>query len=117
MRHRKEGKKFNRKTGPRRHFVRNLVNDLVRQGRIETTVTRAKTVRPAVEKLITLGKKQTLASRRLLVSRMGNASVANKLYEEIAPRYAKRPGGYTRITTVLRPRKRDSAPVAIIEFI
>lgn len=117
MRHRKVGKKFHRETGQRRAFLRNLANDLVRAGRIETTEIRAKAIRPIVERLITLAKKQTLASRRLVLARLGNARTAAKLFEEIAPKYATRPGGFLRITKVGKTRKRDSAPVAVVEFV
>lgn len=117
MRHGKEGRKFHRKTGQRRSFMRNLVNDLIRAGRIETTEIRAKAVRPAIEKLVTKAKKQDLASRRLVLSRLHNKETAQRLCDDIAPRYASRHGGYTRITKVSKFRKRDGAPVAIIEFV
>lgn len=117
MRHGKEGRKFSRKTGQRRHFLRNLVNDLIRSGRIETTEARAKSIRPAVEKLVTKAKKQDLASRRLIIARLHNKATAQRLVEEIAPRYLERNGGYTRIVKLSKFRKRDAAPVAIIEFV
>ena len=97
MRHHVQGKKFNRKTGPRRAFLRNLANDLIRAGKIETTESRAKAIRPIVERLVSIAKRQTLASRRLLVSRLHNKAVVQKLYEEIGPRYHARAGGYLRI--------------------
>lgn len=117
MRHRKVGKKFHRVAGRRRSFFRNLVNDIVRSGRVETTEARAKALRPQVEKLITLAKKQTLAARRLVLARMGNAKTAAKLFEEIAPKYATRPGGFMRITKLGKARKRDAAATAVIEFV
>src|SRR6266481_7474934 len=97
MQHHKKGKKFGRTKGKRAHFLRNLVNDLVRCGRIETTEARAKAIRPITEKLVSIAKKQDLAHRRLLVSRMGNRRIAQKMYEEFGPKYQSRPGGYTRI--------------------
>jgi large subunit ribosomal protein L17 len=118
MRHRKNtSRKFHRKTGPRRAFLRNLASDLVRHGKIVTTETRAKAIRPIMERLVTIAKRQTLASRRLVISRLGNKDVATRLFDEIAPRYKERPGGYLRITKSSGTRKRDSAPVATIEFV
>lgn len=117
MRHRKEGKKFHRLAGRRRSFLRNLESDLIRSGKIETTVIRAKAVKPKVERLITIAKKQTLASRRLLLSRLHNPKVVKKLYEEIALRYADRKGGYLRITKLGKTRKRDGSKTATIEFV
>lgn len=117
MRHGKKGKKFNRKTGRRRSFLRNLANDLIRSGKVETTETRAKAIRPVVERLITIAKKGTLASRRLAVSRIQNPRVVKKLFEEIAPKYAERKGGYLRITRLDKPRKRDGVATSRIEFI
>ncbi len=117
MRHRKEGKKFHRKTGQRRAFLRNLANNLIRTGKIETTEIRAKALRPAVERLVTIAKKQTLAGRRILISRLHNIDIVAKLYEEVGPRYTGRTGGYTRITKLGKSRKRDGSPVARIEFV
>ncbi len=117
MRHAKKGKKFHRTSGRRKSFLQNLANDLVRAGRIETTETRAKAVRPIVEHWITMGKSRTLAARRMLLSRMGNKRVAMKLYEEIAPKYASRAGGYLRITKLATSRKRDGSRLAVVEFV
>jgi large subunit ribosomal protein L17 len=117
MRHLKKGKKFNRTRGPRISFLRNLGNDLIRTGKIETTEVRAKAIRPAVERLVTFAKKQTLASRRIILSRVHNATIADKLYVEYGPRYADRKGGYLRITKLGKSRKRDGAAMARIEFV
>jgi large subunit ribosomal protein L17 len=117
MRHLKKGKKFNRTRGPRISFLRNLGNDLIRTGKIETTEVRAKAIRPAVERLVTFAKKQTLASRRIILSHVHNATIADKLYVEYGPRYADRKGGYLRITKLGKSRKRDGAPMARIEFV
>jgi large subunit ribosomal protein L17 len=117
MRHGKEGKKFGRKTGQRRAFMRSLVNNVIKKGRIETTVTRAKAVRPVVEHAITLAKKDTLAARRNLLSRFHDKDVIAKLISDIAPRYKERQGGYTRIIKTGKLRKRDGVEVAIIEFV
>jgi large subunit ribosomal protein L17 len=117
MRHLKKGKKFGRLRGPRINFVRNLSNDLIRVGSIETTEVRAKVIRPVVEKLVTSAKKQTLASRRLILSRVHNEDVAAKLYNELGPRYSERAGGYLRITKLATTRKRDGTRMARIEFV
>ncbi len=117
MRHLKKGKKFGRLKGPRQHFLRNLASDLIRKEKIETTETRAKAIRPIVEKLVTLAKKQNLASRRLLISRLHNARVAQKMYEDIGPRYLEKKGGYLRITKSSKARKRDGSQLAVIEFV
>jgi len=89
---------------------------LLENGRIETTETRAKEVRSVAEKMITLGKKNTLAARRQALSYITKESVVKKLFEEIAPQYAERNGGYTRIIKT-GPRRGDAAEMAIIELI
>jgi large subunit ribosomal protein L17 len=117
MRHGKEGKKFNRKTGERRSFLRNLVNDLFRAGKIETTETRAKAIRPLAERYISIAKKQTLSSRRLLLSRMQSPTLVSRLMDEIGPKYKERAGGYLRIVKSGKSRKRDGSRLAVIEFV
>lgn len=117
MRHLKKGKKFNRLRGPRISFMRNLANDLIRAGSVETTEVRAKAIRPVVEKLVTTAKKQTLAARRVIISRVHNEKVVVKLYNELGPRYAERRGGYLRITKLAQSRKRDGTRMARIEFV
>lgn len=98
-------------------FLRGLASNLIRAGRIETTVIRAKEIRPLVEKLVTIARKGDLASRRLVISRLANAETARRLVEDIAPRYEGRPGGYLRIQKLMGARKRDGSPRAIIEFV
>lgn len=117
MRHRVKGRKFNRITGRRRSFVRALAVNLIRAERIETTEARAAEIRPVVEKLMTLAKKQSLASRRLLFARIQNKNVVAKLCDELAPRYKDRNGGYIRITKLAQTRKRDGSRRAAIEFV
>lgn len=117
MRHRKKGKKFHRKRGERKSFLRNLVLNFVRSGKIETTESRAKAIRPIVERLISHAKKQTLAARRLILSRVHNEGIATKIFEELGPRYAERKGGYTRIVKLGKVRKRDGARLARIELV
>ena len=117
MRHRKEGKKFHRTRGKRISFLRNLANDLVREGKMQTTEARAKAIRPIVERLITIAKRQNLASRRLLLSRVHNKNIVDKLLGDLASRYAERSGGYLRITKLAASRKRDGSRLARIEFV
>lgn len=117
MQHRRVGTKFHRLRGQRRAFMRGLANNLIRHGRIETTETRAKALRPFVERLVTIARKNDLASRRLVVSRLANRDTARRLAEDIAPRYKERPGGYTRISKLMEARKRDGSRLAVIEFV
>jgi large subunit ribosomal protein L17 len=96
--------------------MRNLASSLIRDERIQTTVAKAKNLRPFIERLITLGKKGDLASRRLAFNRLGKKEAVHKLFEEVAPRFSDRPGGYTRIIKGnFRPG--DSAPMAFIELV
>lgn len=115
MRHHKRTRSFNRSADGRRALVRALCVSLVRDGRIVTTEAKAKELRPAVEKLVTASRKATVASRRAVASKVG-AVAAAKLASEIAPRYAERQGGYTRITKLPR-RQGDAAAMAQIEFV
>ncbi|MFH1246373.1 MAG: 50S ribosomal protein L17 [Candidatus Liptonbacteria bacterium] len=117
MQHHKVGRKFHRVTGRRRSFLKTLVNELIKVGRIETTEIRAKAIRPIAEHYVTLAKKQNLAARRLLLSRLGNKSAVEKLMGDIAPRYAERKGGYLRIMKLGKSRKRDGSLLATIEFV
>jgi large subunit ribosomal protein L17 len=117
MQHRRVGRKFHRLKGQRVAFIRGLASNLIRAGRIETTVTRAKEIRPIVEKMVTIARKGDLASRRLLISKLANSETARRLVEDIAPRYVERPGGYLRIQQLMGARKRDGATRAIIEFV
>ncbi|MDR3582402.1 MAG: 50S ribosomal protein L17 [Candidatus Pacebacteria bacterium] len=109
--------KFGRLRGDRISFLRNLCNDLIRNGAIETTEARARVIRPKVERLVTFAKKQTIAARREILSRVDNARVTKKLYEDYGPRYADRKGGYLRITKLGVARKRDGTRMARIEFV
>jgi large subunit ribosomal protein L17 len=117
MRHRKEGKKFGRETGQRRAFIRSLALNVLKRERVETTITRAKAIRPVVERAVTIGKTDSVASRRLLLSRFNDPSIVKKLVEDLGPRYKTRNGGYTRIVKSGKVRKRDGVQVATIEFV
>lgn len=117
MRHANHNRKFGRPANQRRAFLRGLARNLIMEGKIKTTEARAKELRPFVEKLVTKAKPKTITARRLVASRLGNEVVVVKtLVDEIAPRYAKRAGGYTRITKLGR-RTSDGSPMAIIEFV
>ncbi|MDP1706816.1 MAG: 50S ribosomal protein L17 [bacterium] len=117
MRHLKEGKKFGRERGQRKAFLKSLLRNLIQHERIMTTEIRAKELRRFIEPLVTRAKKQEVAALRLLISRLDSKSLAYKLYHEIAPRYANRKGGYTRIEKMALRRKNDGAPMAYIEFV
>jgi len=115
MRKRKKGRKLARKTDQRRALRKTLAVSLILKGRINTTLAKAKELRPFVEKLVTRAKKQDLTAMRLLLRYLPKKS-AKKLMDKIAPQFKDRPGGYTRIMKIGR-RKSDSARLAIIEFI
>ncbi len=108
-------RKFGRVKKQRVALLKGLAGSLVKYGKIITTEAKAKELRPFVEKLITRGKSGTLASRRILVSRVGN-TVSKKIIDEIALKYQKRVGGYTRIVK-LSARKSDGSKMAVIEFV
>jgi len=115
MRHGNTNRKFGREKNQRVALMKSLAYSLALKGKIKTTEAKAKELRPFMEKLVTLGKKETLASRRLLTSRVG-AEAAKKITNEISPLYKGRAGGYTRITKMV-PRKTDGAKMAVIEFV
>ena len=116
MRHRRAGWKLGRNTEHRRALLRNLVTSLIVEERIETTLTKAKAMRPHVEKMITLGKRGDLHARRLALSFIHDETVVSGLFAQIAPRFASRNGGYTRIV-MTRTRFGDAAPMAVIELV
>lgn len=109
-------RKLGRPTDHRKAMLRNLVTSLLREGRIETTVTRAKETRRLAEKMITLGKKGDLHARRQALSFIYDETVVKNLFEEIAPKYEDRNGGYTRIMK-LGPRRGDGSEMVIIELV
>jgi large subunit ribosomal protein L17 len=116
MRHRMHGRKLGRPTPHRRALLRSLCTSLFEHERITTTVQKAKEVRPLAEKMITLGKRDTLHARRQTAAFLLNAAVVQKLFATIAPRFADRQGGYTRIIK-LSHREGDGAEMAIIELL
>ena len=109
-------RKLGKTSAQRKALLRQQVTDLLENGKIETTFCRAKEVQPVVEKMITLGKKGNLAAYRRALAFITKEDVANKLFKEIAPKYADRNGGYTRVTRT-GPRRGDAAEMAIIELV
>ena len=109
-------RKLGRTSDQRKAMLRQMTTDLLEKGKIETTFYRAKEVQPVVEKMITLGKKGNLAAYRKALSFITKEDVANKLFKEIAPKYADRNGGYTRVTRT-GARRGDAAEMAVIELV
>lgn len=116
MRHHVTIKKFGLEKKGREALMKSLAEALIVRGRIKTTEAKAKALRPFIERLVTTAKKGTIAARRLLVTRLGTDLRATKLFNEIAPKYQDRPGGYTRVIKAA-PRKGDASPMAYIEFV
>ncbi|MDE0473511.1 MAG: 50S ribosomal protein L17, partial [Gammaproteobacteria bacterium] len=116
MRHRKTGRSLSRTASHRRALLRNMATALFRHERIETTTAKAKELRPYAERLITLAKRGDLHARRLVARKISDRDVQGKLFDEIAPGFARRPGGYTRILK-LRHRRGDAAEMALIELV
>ena len=116
MRHRHGLRKLNRTSSHRLAMLRNMTNSLLKHEVIKTTLPKAKELRRVAEPLITLGKTPTLANRRLAFDRLRDKDVVYKLFNELGPRYAKRPGGYLRILK-FGFRDGDSAPMALVEFV
>ena len=109
-------RKLGRTSDQRKAMLRQMTTDLLEKGKIETTFYRAKEVQPVVEKMITLGKKGNLAAYRRAMGFVNKEDVVNKLFKEVAPKYADRNGGYTRVTR-LGPRRGDAAEMAVIELV
>ncbi len=116
MRHQRAGRKLGRDSAHRKALYSNLAGALIEHGRIRTTEAKAKEVRPIVEKMVTLGKRGDLHAHRQAVAFLRSKSVAHKLFAEVAPRFAERPGGYTRVVK-LDPRAGDNASMAYLEFV
>ena len=116
MRHLKAGSKLGRQPAHRRATLRNLVTNLVEKERIQTTIVRAKAARPLAERMITLGKRDSLHARRQAAAFLMTPEATKKLFADLAPRFADRPGGYTRIVRI-GWRIGDGAELAILEFI
>ena len=116
MRHARTGKKLGRDAAHRRALYSNLAGALITHGRIQTTEAKAKAVKPFAEKMITLGKRGDLAARRQALAHLRSQQVVHELFAEVAPRFAERPGGYTRIIK-LGPRQGDAAEMVYLELV
>lgn len=116
MKHRRKQVTLDRKRGPRKALLRGLATSVILYENVNTTLAKAKAVRPIVERLITTGRNKTLASRRSLMRTLTVESAVNKILEELGPRYATRQGGYTRIIK-LGARQGDGAEIAQIQLV
>ena len=116
MRHRRAGSKLGRDSAHRRALYSNLAGALIEHGRIKTTQAKAKAVKPFAEQMITLGKRGDLHARRLALAELRSQDVVHQLFAEVAPRFAERPGGYTRIVK-LGPRLGDAAEMVYLELV
>ncbi|MBH20851.1 MAG: 50S ribosomal protein L17 [Rhodobiaceae bacterium] len=116
MRHNISGRKLNRTSSHRKAMFSNMVNALIKHEQITTTLPKAKELRPIIEKMVTLSRKNDLHSRRQAISKLQDNDMVKKLFDVLGPRYAERAGGYTRIIKA-GFRYGDSAPMAVIEFV
>jgi large subunit ribosomal protein L17 len=116
VRHRKAGKKLGRTPAHRKALYANLTGALIEHGRIETTIAKAKAVKPIAEKMITLGRRGDLAARRQALAYLRSNDVVHKLFAEVGPRFVDRPGGYSRIVK-LGPRQGDAADMVYLELV
>tara|TARA_B100001123_G_C14625489_1_gene755552 strand:+ start:106 stop:540 length:435 start_codon:yes stop_codon:yes gene_type:complete len=116
MRHRLGYKKLNRTSEHRKALIKNMLNSLIKYEQITTTLPKAKVLKPQADKIITLGKKNTLQGTKILISKLQNVILTNKVKKTLAKRYEKRKGGYTRIVKA-GYRYGDNAPMAILEFV
>jgi large subunit ribosomal protein L17 len=116
MRHRKKGRQLSRTASHRKATLRNMATSLFRHERIETTTAKAKELRPFAERLITLAKRGDVHSRRLAGRKIADREILGKLFDDIAPRFQERPGGYTRVLKT-GARKGDGAEMALIELV
>ena len=116
MRHHRAGKKLGRDSAHRRALYANLACSLIEHGRIRTTEAKAKAVKPFAEQMITLGKRGDLAARRQAISKLRSEEIVRTLFADVAPRFAERPGGYSRIVK-LGPRAGDAADMVYLELV
>jgi large subunit ribosomal protein L17 len=116
VRHRRAGKKLGRDSAHRKALYSNLAGALIEHGRIKTTEAKAKAVKPFAEQMITLGKRGDLHARRLALAELRSQDVVHQLFAEVGPRFADRPGGYTRIVK-LGPRLGDAADMVYLELV
>ena len=116
MRHQRAGRKLGRDAAHRKALYANLTGSLIVHGRVKTTVAKAKAVRPIAEKMITLGKRGDIHARRQALAYLRTQEIVHQLFADVAPRFADRPGGYTRIVKI-GPRPGDSAEMAYLELV
>jgi large subunit ribosomal protein L17 len=116
MRHQRSGKKLGRDSAHRRALYANLASNLIEHERIKTTLTKAKAVKPIAEQMITLGRRGDMHARRQAVAFLRSKDIVHKLFDEIGPRYAERPGGYSRIIRI-GPRQGDAAEMVYLELV
>lgn len=116
MRHKQAGRKLGRTWEHRKAMYRNMARSLVDKERIQTTEPKAKELRKVIEKLIGFGLDNSVHGRRMAFKILENRTLVKKLFDDLAPRFSKIPGGYTRITKLATPRRGDNAPLAVIEF-
>jgi large subunit ribosomal protein L17 len=116
MRHQRSGKKLGRDSSHRRALYANLASQLIEHERIQTTLAKAKAVKPLAEQMITLGRRGDIHARRQAVAFLGSKDIVHKLFDELGPRYAERPGGYSRIIR-LGPRPGDAAEMVYLELV
>jgi large subunit ribosomal protein L17 len=116
VRHHRSGKKLGRDASHRKALYANLTGALIQHGRIKTTVTKAKAVRPIAEQMITLGRRGDLHARRQAMAYLRSQEVVHRLFAEVGPRFAGRPGGYSRIVRI-GPRPGDAAELAFLELV
>ena len=116
MRHKMGYKKLNRTSEHRKALIKNMLNSLIKYEQITTTLPKAKVLKPEAEKIITLGKKESLKNKKILISKLQDKKSASKVVKTLSKRYEKRSGGYTRIVKA-GFRYGDNAPLAVIEFV
>ena len=116
MRHRRAGNKLGRDSAHRKALYSNLAGALIEHGRIKTTEAKAKAVKPVAEQMITLGRRGDLAARRQAIAFLRSQDVVKKLFDDVGPRFAERPGGYARIVKI-GPRPGDSADMVYLELV
>lgn len=117
MRHRVRGNQLSRTSSHRNAMIRNMAASLIEHERIVTTLPKAKNLRPFIEKLVTMARTNTVHKQRLAFARLRNRNAVAKLFDVLAPRFAERPGGYTRILKLSKPRLGDNGQRALIEFV
>ncbi len=117
MRHGNHKYKLGVKPQHRKALVQGLASELITHGKIKTTETKAKAIKPFVEKLVTLAKNDTIANRRLAFTKLGNKEAVTALFTNVAPKFKQRPGGYTRLLKLAEPRLGDGAKEAYIAFV